>query len=140
MPAQNDDVEQGFRVATYGDYIRRGGTDSGRYRTIPNDLPRPFRALPRNLQEAALGDPAPLSGPRSDALLAAMVEHVARLHGHPIPDWFEEPSRFLDRPWGVSKNPVIAADSALYAAGEFIRHGALADPAEMDWRGGRSMN
>ena len=101
-----------------------------------HQLPRHFHNASRELQAAALQEVPPLTGTRWDALLAAVVEHLAWLHGHPIPEWVNEPERFLDMPWVVSTNRVIAADSVLYAPGAFIRHGALPDPLDLDPRGG----
>ena len=103
-----------------------------------HQLPRRFHKLPRSEQAAALREPPPLTGTRWDALLAAVVEHIARLHGHAVPEWVDEPRRFLERPWVISRNPVIAADSLLYAPGAFIRHGALPDPSDLDARGGET--
>ena len=81
-------------------------------------------------------DPPPLTGTRWDALLAAVVEHIARLHGHRVPPWGNEPARFLEVPWVISTNRVVAADSVLYSPGAFIRHSVFPDPADLDVRGG----
>ena len=43
-------------------------------------LPDCFHALWRMAQEKAFKEPVPSSGTRWDGLLAAMVEHIARLH------------------------------------------------------------
>ena len=55
-----------------------------------------------------------------------------------MPEWCNEPERFLDVPWVIPANPAAARDSVLYAPGAFIRHGALADPADLDARGGET--
>ena len=126
----------GLRVADYGTVIGEAADDSHRFRMLMHDLPRRFHEADRAEQARALREAAPLTGTRWDALLAAVTEHIARLHGHAPPDWVEEPERFLAIPWVISDNPVVAADSVLYCPGAFIRHGALPDPAELDARGG----
>ena len=125
-------------LAAYSRIIGEEADDSARYRALMHQLPRRFHKLPRSEQAAAIREPPPLTGTRWDALLAAVVEHIARLHGHAVPEWVDEPRRFLERPWVISRNPVIAADSLLYAPGAFIRHGALPDPSDLDARGGET--
>ena len=71
-----------------------------------------------------------------DALMAAVVEHLATLHGHEVPEWVNERERFLDVPWIVSRLPLIRQESLAFAPAAFIRHGALPDPRDLDARGG----
>ena len=125
-----------FRLATYSWVIKHGPDDAHRYRMIVHDLPRRFHLLSREQQRTALLEAPPTTGTRWDAFLAAVVEHVTRLHDHPIPDWVDEPERFLETPWVISSVPPIARDSVLFAPGAFIRHGALPDPMDLDARGG----
>lgn len=125
-----------FRVADYSWVLRNALDDSERYRALMHDLPRPFHQLQPALQARALRDPAPLTGTDWDALLAAVVEHVARLHGHPVPAWAEEAERFLDPPWVISACPETARESVLFAPAAFVRHGAFPDLASLDARGG----
>ena len=125
-----------FQVAAYSSVLSNALDDMERYRAVMHDLPRRFHATPRELRAAALREPAPLTGTGWDALLAAMVEHLARLHGHPIPSWAEEPERFLDPPWVLSTVPDIARESVLFAPAAFIRHGTFPDLASLDMRGG----
>ena len=127
-----------FSLGAYSRIIEDGPDRGSRYRALMHQLPRRFHGLARDEQKAALAEPAPLTGTPWDALLAGVVEHLARLHGHPVPAWLDEPARFLDRPWVISRNPAIAADSVLYAPGAFIRHGALPDPLDLDARGGET--
>ena len=107
-----------------------------RYAALVHQLPRRFHELGREEQFAALAEPPPLTRTRWDALLAAVVEHIARLHDHPVAEWVDEPERFLERPWVIARNPAIAADSVLYAPAAFIRHSVLPDPLDLDARGG----
>ncbi|MCY3597468.1 MAG: hypothetical protein OXG71_08550 [Rhodospirillales bacterium] len=65
-----------------------------------------------------------------------MVEHVARLYGHQLPAWIDEPERFLDRTWVLPDIPFMRRNAILYAPAAFIRHGAPPDPRDLDPRGG----
>ena len=125
-----------FELAVYCRLIENESEDAHTYAMLIHDLPRRFHLRTPEEQTAFLRERPPLTGTRWDALLAAVVEHIARLHGHPVPEWVDEPERFLDTPWVISKNPVTAADSVLYSPGAFIRHGALPDPMDLDARGG----
>lgn len=128
-----------FELEGYSDIIRGDWQDSDRYRLLIHQLPRRFHNASRERQAAALLAPPTLTGTRWDALLAAVVEHLAWLHDHPIPAWINEPERFLQTPWVIPRNAVTAADAVLYAPGAFIRHGALPDPLDLDARGGEKV-
>ena len=135
----NEGMPWEFRMASYSETIADPDyNDSVRYAALMHQLPRQFHSLPAAKQAAALRAAPPLTGTRWDALLAAVVEHIARLHGHPVPEWCNEPERFLDIPWVIPTNPVAARETVLYAPAAFIRHGALADPADLDARGGET--
>lgn len=125
-----------FSLASYSRTIATDFEDMDRYCALMHQLPRQFHKLSAADQAAALTDRPPLTGSRWDALLAAVVEHIARLHGHDVPDWVNEPDRFLTVPWVISTNPVIATDSVLYAPASFIRHSVFPDPLDLDARGG----
>ena len=125
-----------FHLAIYCRVIESESEDAHTYAMLIHDLPRRFHLRSREKQKAFLRERPPLTHTRWDALLAAVVEHIARLHDLPVPEWVDEPERFLDTPWVISQNPVTAADSVLYAPGAFIRHGALPDPLDLDARGG----
>ncbi len=125
-----------FSLGLYTEGIREGWPDADNYRWIVHDLPRQFHARSAEEQRETLRERVPLTRTRWDALLAAMVEHVATVHGHPVPGWVEEPERFLDRTWVVAKTPVIRLNSLMYAPAAFLRHGAIPDPRDLDRRGG----
>ena len=126
----------GLSLTEYTDAINAGWPDDDIGRAIIHDLPRRFHALPPEAQKRVLSAAPPLTNTRWDALLAATAEHIARLHGHPLPDWVDESPRFLDPPWVLSEVRRIRTDSILYAPAAFIRHGALPDPKDLDARGG----
>ena len=65
-----------------------------------------------------------------------MVERIVRLHDHPVPEWVDEPERFLDLPWVIARGRVIGFDSVLHAPAAFIRHSVLPNPLDLDARGG----
>ncbi|MDE0102691.1 MAG: hypothetical protein OXN89_09940 [Bryobacterales bacterium] len=123
-------------LASYSRTMVSGLDEMDRYGALMHQLPRQFHALSAAEQAEVLLDRPPLTGTRWDAFLAAVVEHVARLHGHQVPAWVNEPARFLGIPWVISTNRVAAADSVLYAPGAFIRHSVFPDPADLDVRGG----
>ena len=125
-----------FTLSAYIEGIPKGWPESDIQRMIVCGLPRGFHARNAEEQRAALAEPVPLTGTKWDALLAAMVEHLSRLHGHEVPAWVDEPERFLDSTWVVSPVPVIKMQSLMFAPAAFLRHGAIPDPRDLDSRGG----
>lgn len=123
-------------LAHYADAIRSGWPACDLERAILHDLPRRFHGLPTAAQADVLAAAPPLTHTRWDALLAATVEHIARLHGHDLPAWIDEPERFLDRTWVLPDVPFMRRNAIVYAPAAFIRHGALPDPRDLDTRGG----
>lgn len=125
-----------FSLGGYTEGIREGWPEVDVERMIVHDLPRQFHARSPDEQRELLGERVPLTHTKWDALLAAMVEHVATLHGHAVPVWAEEPERFLDRTWVLAETPLIRLNSLMYAPAAFLRHGAIPDPRDLDRRGG----
>ncbi len=116
--------------------VREGWPEDDNYRWIVHDLPRRFHARTAERQREALRTPVPLTHTRWDAMLAATIEHLAILHGHPVPPWLDEPERFLDRTWVAATQPAIRMNALMYAPAAFLRHGAVPDPRDLDPRGG----
>ena len=116
--------------------IGEGWPEGDIQRWIVCGLPREFHALGAADQRQFLAERVPLTRTKWDALLAAMVEHLARLHGFEQPAWVDEPERFLDTPWVLSPVPVIRMEALMYAPAAFLRHGAIPDPRDLDRRGG----
>ena len=106
-----------LRLSAYTDAIADGWPDWDVERAIVCGLPRGFHALRREAQEAALRERPPLTGTRWDALLAAMVEHLAWIHNLETPDWVDEPERFLETTWVLPKTRHHAAGRADVRAG-----------------------
>ena len=122
-----------------GDYaagIGEGWSEDTLARMFIHDLPRAFHSLEPEQQRAVLDDAPPLTGTRWDALLAAMAEHLAELHGHPAREWMDEAGRFLDHTWVLARNESIRANALVFAPPAFVRHGAVIDPRDLDARGG----
>ena len=102
-------------------------------RIMMRGIARTWKALDDSERELTLKVPPCLTGTKWDALLAAVTEHVAWLTGYPTPDWADEPARFNDPPQSYS---IIEKENAVcWCPGAFLRHGALADPRDLDARG-----
>ncbi len=125
-----------FSLPGYVEGIREGWSDDAIGRAIVHDLPRRFHALSPERQREELARHVPLTHTRWDALIAAMVEHVAWLHGHPAPEWVDEPDRFLQTTWVMANTRQARLESVWYSPPAFIRHGAIPDPGDLDGRGG----
>ena len=135
--AHTDSMQRWFSVPGYGRFIANEDDDDLRYRVLIHQLPREFHSLSHAEQAEALAGRPELTGVQPwDAFLAAVVEHIAWLHGHPVPAWVDEPERFLDRPWLAARTRRDSFEFVLFAPGAFIRHGALPDPRDLDARGG----
>ena len=132
------DLIPAFRLSNYIQGIEEGWPTGDIQRGIICSLPRRFHALSREKQRTALRERVPLTGTRWDALLAAMVEHVAARHGLEAPDWVNEPARFLEDTWVVSEVPIIRRDALMFSPAAFLRHGAIPDPRDLDTRGGET--
>ena len=87
------------QVAQYADTIDSARNDDERYRMLISDLPRRFHAASRELQARSLEEAPRLTGTKWDALLAAVAEHIAITHGHPVPEWCDDPERSLRIYW-----------------------------------------
>ncbi len=103
-----------------------------------SDLPRRFHAASRELQASSLREPPRLTGTKWDALLAAVVEHFAICHDHPVPEWCNDPERSLRIYWqpipayGPSFPGFVYRD----APGAFLRHGVIVAGWEFSEREG----
>ena len=129
-------TRRAFSLSEYVVGIREGWPEGDVNRVIVHGMPRGFHARSTEEQRAALAERVPLTGTKWDALVAGMVEHLARLHGHAVPAWVDEPERFLDRTWVVSPLRPIRMNALVFAPAAFLRHGAIPDPRDLDHRGG----
>ena len=103
-------------------------------------IARQYRHLNQIQREDVLSARPTLTGTPWDALLAAVVEHLANLHGCEAPGWVNEPERFLNRPKHLSPDwtltPTMAMAGLTNAPAAFLRHGIVTDPRNLDERGG----
>ena len=93
-----------WQVRSFADYaagVDEGWSKDTMARMVIHDLPRQFIALDRDAQRRVLEEAPPLTGTAWDALLAAMAEHLAELHDHPVQPWMDEPERFPRRDLGA---------------------------------------
>lgn len=81
---------------------------------------------------AALVEKRPLTGDaRSDALLAALAEHVA-FHRRLAPlAWVERPERFLPTAWFPVDLPVLRVCGLVSCPASFARRGIFIDPTDL---------
>lgn len=106
-------------------------------RLLARELPRLFHDRSPERQAEILAERPPLAGlPFWDALLTAVAEHLAVLHGRPVPEWADEPEGFLDPPQTRLRDPGCDYEARACAPPAFQRHGALIDPSELDPCGG----
>ena len=122
--------------ADYAAGVAEGWSEDTLARMFIHDLPRAFHSLGPEQQRSVLDDAPPLTGTPWDALLAAMAEHLAELHGHPTREWMDEPERFLDHTWVLARNCAIRANALAFGPPAFVRHGTVIDPRDLDERGG----
>ena len=79
-----------------------------------------LRADPASRAEAIESRPADV-GPREDAFLGALAEHLAALEGIERPAWSIEPGRFLETFWFPSEVPGFRAIAIAQAPAAFRR-------------------
>lgn len=77
-------------------------------------------------------EPDPTGDARSDALLAALAEHLAYHDGATIPHWAEEPNRFLDRWWFPVNLPSARVAALVGAPASFRRRGVFIDRRDLE--------
>jgi hypothetical protein len=69
--------------------------------------------------------PAPTGNARADALLGAIAEHLCAVRGVRCPAWTQDPERFLDRMWFVSRVPGCRAIAIAQAPISLKRRGIM---------------
>lgn len=106
------------------------------HRLLVHGLPMRFHEASQADRRRILRQRPRLTGTKWDAFLAAVVEHIAQLHGLEPPAWIDEPGRFLAPPWVHPKGKLARAEALVYSPGAFIRNGVLIDPTDLGWRGG----
>ena len=103
-----------------------------------SDLGRRFHESSFEAQQHALKHPPPRTGTKWDCLLAAVAEHIALTHDHPVPDWCDDPQRSLKIYWFPLEDYLDGFPGALYrdTPGAFLRHGIIIGNKEFGPREG----
>jgi len=70
-------------------------------------------------------EPASTGDPRFDAALAATAEFFASESGIELPDWVDEPDRFVEPWWFVASRPAFHAYTLAHTPAVFARHGVF---------------
>lgn len=124
--------------------IRDGWTDRELYKLTMSGIARHFRQAGEETRRHLLATRPELTATAWDALIAAVVEHVAALHGYQSPEWVSEPERFWIPPRPIAMYRKLDTKSVMERIGKapaaFLRHGIIADPRDLDERGGELVN
>lgn len=75
-----------------------------------------------DVERRIVDEPGP-AGPRTDAYLGALAEHVAGVHGLVVPEWALAPGRFLDHFWWPSRTVGLHARALVESPAAFRRRG-----------------
>lgn len=133
-PAGRPEQRRESIVTKLAEEVRADPDGDGWLRIMMRGIARTWPYLEEAERREALEVAPPLSGTAWDALLAAAMEHVAWRTGYPRPAWVDEAGRFNEPPHSY---PAFEKENATcWGPGAFLRHGALADPRDLDWRGG----
>lgn len=85
-----------------------------------------FRGSSRPGAIALIAEEPPLTGAtRFDAALAGVAEFFATERGVPIPDWVNQPGRFVEPFWFLASRPEFDAYTLANTPAVFARHGVL---------------
>lgn len=92
-----------------------------------------FRTAAPEVRQAMIeARPEPTGDPRFDAYLAALAEHLAVHHDLRVPEWVEEPGRFLDRWWFPTRFRSLHAMALVESPASFRRRGIFIDHTEFE--------
>ena len=84
LQGHNYDLRAESSLASFSRTLEGDYDEVVRYCALMHHLRRQIRPLSRADLYAVLADAPPVTGTRWNALLAAVVENTARLHGHPV--------------------------------------------------------
>ena len=118
----------------YARGVRDGWSDEELYRLIVRQLQRSFHSRDDAQRRTMLASRPRLTDTKWDAVLGAVIEHVARTHGYEPPAWVEEPERFLAAP--VNLNGCQTDSDSAWQPGAFLRRGVGIDSRDLDHRTG----
>ena len=123
------------RLDEYAEGVQAGWRSDELYRLIVKNISRQFHNAQESERQMVLQNAPPLTGTAWDALMAAVIEHLAETHGYARPAWVNEVERFADEPVRMLPEYLTPAD-ALRCPAAFLRHGTLIDPRSLSRRNG----
>lgn len=132
------EARRGLRLDDYRRMVTAGWKDVEIYRFMLHDLPRRLLGHEPADRQRILDQRPEATGTPWDAFLAAVVEHLALIHGLTVPAWVDEPGRFLRSPWKPLQEDVASFHAIAWAPAPFHRHGVPIDGRELDPRGGET--
>lgn len=121
--SQHEDRTQANVLTECIDGIREGWSDTDILRILLSEAPRFFCRAGETCRQKLLSARPESTGTKWDALMAAVVEHVAVLHGFAPPAWVDEPAWFNTAP--INYMRFFTANALTCAPAPFLRHGAL---------------
>ena len=142
MPGTSAAKESADRtiVTTCVNGIAAGWDEGELFKLVISGIARHFRNADETTRQRLLATRPPLSNTRWDAVIAAVVEHVATLHGYEPPAWVEEKERFWARPKALrpagTTTAAMAMNGLACGPAAFLRRGVVTDPRDLDGRGG----
>ena len=119
----------------YADGIDAGWSADELYRLIVKNVSRRFHNTGEDERQLLLQTAPRLTGTAWDALMAAVIEHLAETHGYTRPAWVDQAERFADEP-AYMLPKYLTQGEALRCPAAFLRHGTFIDPRSLDRRNG----
>ena len=118
--------------------IRHGYPLRGLHRWTISGIPREHEGSGPEEQWVLRETEPPMTGTPWDSMVAAVVEHLARIKGAAPPSWTQQPRRFLKQPESptVGNNEVSRLYRLAQSPAAFLRHSTPVDPRDLDERGG----
>lgn len=124
-----------FPASVYVDEIRvqlLAGRDEAAFRTFLSLNDSLGLVTPGLKVVLTISDPGTTGSPRFDALIAGLAEHVLDRGHLPVPEWTEDPSRFLVDDWFVDDSPYARAHDRETAPRAFVRRGVILAATELE--------
>lgn len=88
-----------MRPKSLAEIADRSHRRKGRFDIAVREFLDAWQGMPRKMREAAIASRPRSVGTVHDAYLGALAEHLALSERIPVPEWTEEPNRFLSEPF-----------------------------------------